>query len=428
MTWHKQIDHSQRMQGGNLAFWVYCSATVFMIFFSITAIQKWPFPYNQISISISCILPAVLVFVWKFRDWIQNKSITKESVYILIILGLGLLNILFSEDRSTTLKAMSLFLLSGIGVFWVTKHLLNTRFRQNIFLWLCTICFLVLCAYGAFEYSVSKSNIYPILLFSYNAIPAGSLLILLIIGPLQLFPNKNRGLMIFCLILGFILILLIGRRGPLLGVASMVLLFGFLAGGKLWRIILLALILIGSGYYYQCYFKKSIQQRNHSSLSTKERLEHYLYGAHVFSKKPLFGIGLRASLSPYLSDYKAKLHISSYYKIAVIQKLKTLENIVLTSLVEMGLFFSFAYFLLIYHLLTKNFRNNWNEKSHRLRATLFLLPLGGFFVHSMTFDSLMFPHLNWLFHSLLGMMANLDKFNNEASPQINTLQRSRNQK
>jgi hypothetical protein len=31
----------------------------------------------------------------------------------------------------------------------------------------------------------------------------------------------------------------------------------------------------------------------------------------------------------------------------------------------------------------------------------------GFFVHSMTYDSLRFPNLNWIFHSILGMMLGL---------------------
>ena len=35
---------------------------------------------------------------------------------------------------------------------------------------------------------------------------------------------------------------------------------------------------------------------------------------------------------------------------------------------------------------------------------LLLIVLLGFLAHSMTFDSLKYPHLNWVFHSFLGLL------------------------
>ena len=45
-----------------------------------------------------------------------------------------------------------------------------------------------------------------------------------------------------------------------------------------------------------------------------------------------------------------------------------------------------------------------------MHASLLLIVVAGFIVHSMTFDSLKYPHLNWLFHSFLGLMAHSRKF------------------
>jgi hypothetical protein len=63
---------------------------------------------------------------------------------------------------------------------------------------------------------------------------------------------------------------------------------------------------------------------------------------------------------------------------------------------------------LIIYLLRNIFRSIREKPEKRLHAVLLLTPLFGFFIHSMTFDSLIYPHLNWLFHSYLGLMANFD--------------------
>ena len=89
-----------------------------------------------------------------------------------------------------------------------------------------------------------------------------------------------------------------------------------------------------------------------------------------------------------------------------IKKAKTLENIVLCGFVEMGSLFSIAYIVLAVIIINKMYilvRQNLKYKS---RAVLLLMPLFGFFVHSMTFDSIIYPHLNWLAHVQLGMAYN----------------------
>ena len=73
---------------------------------------------------------------------------------------------------------------------------------------------------------------------------------------------------------------------------------------------------------------------------------------------------------------------------------------------QTGLLFTGAYACLIFYL-TKILIKNSNENADiKLQGMLLLTVLVGFTVHSMTYDSLRYPHLNWLFHSLLGLIAN----------------------
>lgn len=397
---------------GTLAFIVYCLSTLFMIFCSVPAIQVWPYPWNQLSIISACLLPLLLVFIWKIPEWIQKKELRNGLLFVPIIVIIGALNIFFSEDRPTTFKAMTLFLISGIGAFGITNCVLNTKLRQTIFLWLSWSFLLVLCVYGLYEYSTRSSNYYPIVLFSYNTIPADSLLILLIVGP-ALFLHQSNWWLCFAkicsLLLALVVIFLSGIRGPIIGLIGMAFLLGILQIKKFWFIPLITLLLIGIGFNFRHHLPNRLQINLVTNMSTTIRIENYFFAVHIFPNKPLLGIGLHAPLVPYLADYRVKLkHLGSYPQ--HIKKNKTLENIFLLSFVEMGVIMTITYLLLIIFLLRKLFRDNWKDDRQKLRVTLFLAPLFGFIIHSMTFDSLMYPHLNWLFHSYLGMMVNFDKF------------------
>jgi hypothetical protein len=92
-----------------------------------------------------------------------------------------------------------------------------------------------------------------------------------------------------------------------------------------------------------------------------------------------------------------------------IEEKKTLENMILCGFVEMGGIFSITYIVLILYLLKKLLSFTKDKPKKRQQAVLLLIPLAGFFIHSMIFDSLIYPHLNWLFHSFLGLMANFSK-------------------
>jgi len=137
MNSNQGTNDSRWERWGTVAFLVYCASTIFIVFFSTSAVQIWPYPWNRLSILVACLLPLLLALVWKIQNLIRDKKLEKQLLFIPIIIILGILNIVFSEDQSITLKVMALFLISGIGIFAVTSYLLTTKFRQKIFLWLC---------------------------------------------------------------------------------------------------------------------------------------------------------------------------------------------------------------------------------------------------------------------------------------------------
>ena len=408
MNSNQETDYYRWEKWGTATFLVYCASTIFMVFFSTAAVQIWPYPWNRLSILVACLLPLLLVLVRKIPGLIRDKELEKHFLFVPVIIILGILNIVFSEDQSPTLKVMVLFLISGIGIFAATSYLLTTKFRQKIFLWLCWALLLALCIYGTLEYINKK----PILLFSFNPIPAGSLLILLFIGPFLLFPSSSwwlRFLQLSSIVFGVAVIVMIGKRGPVLGLLGMAFLLpALLPWKKLWIIPLIALILVGTGYKMRSYLPSTFSKNLITHASTLFRLENYPFAAHIFLQKPLFGIGLHAPLTEYLQGYRQKITKNGRYP-GFIQKKKTLENIILCGFVEMGGLFSITYIALIIYLLRNLFRGIRGKPEKRLQVVLFMIPLIGFLFHSMTFDSLIYPHLNWLFHSFLGLMANFDK-------------------
>ena len=390
---------------GSAAFVVFCMSTIFMVFFSTTAVQIWPYPWNRLSILVACLLPLVLVIIWKSPRWIRHEEFRKELFFVPIIIILGVLNILFSEARATTLKVMTLFLVSGIGVFGFTSCLLNTRYRQKMFFWLCWACLLALCVHGTREY-IDRKAVY---LLSYNPIPAGCLLVLLFAGPFFLLSSSSRWLrflQLLTVIWGIAVIVMIGKRGPILALMGMAFFsVVLLRGGKSWIILVVALLLVGTGYKMRNHLPPQLTKHYIRSMSTLDRVENYALAGRIFVKKPLFGIGLHAPLTKYIQDYRPKVRKDQQY-LDYVENQKTFENIMLCGFVAMGGLFSITYIALIIYILRNVFCNIKEKPEKRLQAAMLLIPLTGFLIHSMTFDSLLFPHLNWLFHSYLGLMAN----------------------
>ena len=201
-------------------------STIFMVFLSVHAVHKWPGLWAQVAIPLACILPAIAVLFKIRHDLIRNEKWPVEIKLVLAIVVLGLLNICFSENQHASFKGMGLFLMSGVLVFAISYFLFNSKHVKKAFFYLCTFCFISLLIIGAFEFiqQVGASG-KRILLLSSNPIPAGSLLILLSIGPLFMFgqaeSKREKILWGSCLLAGVLLTILIGQKGPVLALFVM---------------------------------------------------------------------------------------------------------------------------------------------------------------------------------------------------------------
>lgn len=402
-----------RQSGKNFSALVYFVSTFFMVFFSVHAIQQWPPYLARVTIASACILPILLVFMENRLTLAQWGKWPVEIKFVLIIVFLGTLNICFSENPSASLKGMSLFLFSGILIFGVSFFVFHSEQTQKSFIYLCALFFICLMVYGFFEcfknINTPGQNIF---LFSANPIPAGSLFILLSIGPLTLLAksknNWQRFFWILSLLLGVSLITLIGQRGPVIAITIMVFFLTATKRKGIWVFTLTALLLTGIGQQ----LSEKIPTEIKANLLKKEtllvRLEFYHVALDVLREKPIFGVGFNSSISRFIPrDYKTKVYPDdkkvSFYQMTL--GVNVFDNMALSLLGETGSLFTVIYFafgLYIFKVLLTSRKSKMYDKT---QTFLILIVLAGFLSQSMIYDSLKNPHLNWIFHSILGLIA-----------------------
>jgi amino acid transporter len=117
------------------------------------------------------------------------------------------------------------------------------------------------------------------------------------------------------------------------------------------------------------------------------------------------GIGLRPfTHARYLSDYQQhNLNLDTFPQ--AVASLQTLDNLFLTSLVELGTVMTLFYLGLVLFILLKYCRKLRSRPESAPTDWYRVLVVLGFAIHSLTYDSLLFPPLNWLFHVQVGIMA-----------------------
>ena len=159
---------------------------------------------------------------------------------------------------------------------------------------------------------------------------------------------------------------------------------------------------------------KSLDQNNPSHFTILYRLELYSFALHIYKKHPVFGIGLRPlTHGKYLSDYQTRQNLKLFHQTA--KELQTFDNMLLTAIVEFGSLMTLAYLILITLIITRYCRKLRPFSQARGLDLYRLLVLLGFAVHSMTYDSLLFPSINWLFHVHLGILAGYSPTRSAAS-------------
>ena len=177
--------------------------------------------------------------------------------------------------------------------------------------------------------------------------------------------------------------------------------------GSVYVITLLLISIVGLfiGWQYYRALDKKIPYHN----SILHRLELYPFALHVYKKHPFFGTGLRAfSHDIYLKDYQVHNQSLDSFSVTV-NKLQTFDNMALTGFVELGSIMTICYLGLIFYIIFRYCRNTQPFSLNHKKEFVLLLPLLGLAIHSMTYDSLIFPQINWLFHVQLGILAGFSK-------------------
>lgn len=356
------------------------------------------------------LLPWLMLWPLYSFEVITNKARRIEIALMGSIIILGILNVVFSANPPKSYEAMKLLLLTGVLPLWTSMFLLTGRRRRDEFGVFCCCCLVIVAPAEIINYLAGGcGDPGSINLFTINPIPTGTLMILLSLGPLYCLLSESKKVKFvgFLLLVSDLAIIWITqKRGTwiALGVMVLVLITYWRSKFKYYVVpLLLAVFFMVScrvGHNYQ-----SLDATIPSHLSILHRLEMCPFALHIFTSHPFLGIGLRPYIhEKYLVDYAQHNKDLPNFE-ATVKMLQTFDNMLITGFVEQGSLMTLAYLALIAVIIIKYCRKTRPCLSSRAADFLILLPLLGFAVHSLTYDSLMFPQINWLFHVELGMLA-----------------------
>jgi hypothetical protein len=423
----------------NLAFILFCLSTAFIILYSVQAIYNWPPLAEKLSIFLACTLPIGMIILGRANLWLKTRQFSRELIWVFLILTLGLLSCLLSENKGASLKSMGLFLATGPFVFFTANVLFESKKNQESYLWISSLCLLALALWGIYEH-FSLGIVY---LFSRNPLPAGVMLILLSAGPMILL-NKTSSLAVklsifLSLSSSFLLIILMTKKSHLLGLLVLLISLSLFSFRKYHKFFLGFIFFIGLSFFasdsLKEKYKNIIYWPKSSSVSSAEisdttkynlplaiygsiplRAENYSFGFHVIRKSSIWGLGFGGNLDPYFKDYElrqGKYFSKSRYK-QYIKSLNTFENIILTYTIEWGCLFALTYFGGITYIIVTYFMEVQKTANREIDGIFVIAIIISFSVISFTFDTLRFPNINWAFHTLLGLLVNFPKKQQEA--------------
>jgi hypothetical protein len=389
--------------------YIYIISTVFIIFFSIFAIHTWSPLWKRLIISIFCLTPFFFVFFKEFPSFLKIKGKSLEILLVWVLVILGMLNVAFSGDSWATFKGMGLFLMSGVLAFFSSFYLMKSSSNRQKFIVFCALSFIIISLYSLIEYISLPPTATRLNNFSFNPIPAGSLLLLLSIGPLmyleQARANWKFWVPLFFLALGFIDLFLIGARGSALAASFMVFLFIAYKFKRPWISILTLILALGL-VVHLIDFKVSYSNTGFFQARTLLiRMDLYSLALDIFVEKPIFGSGFSATYpEEILNAFQPKYFDENYVR-GVLADKNTIDNMFLCLLAETGILFTATYIAFVGLCLKKEVERFRVYPEEQLVSMFIFIVLTGFMLVSLTFDSLKYPPLNWMFHSILGIIA-----------------------
>lgn len=365
--------------------------------------------YNSSTVKIIIfILPWIMLWPIYSLNVVKDRQHRLELILIFIIIILGILNTIFSDNPAKTYPQIRTLLLTGVMALWASMFLLTDQSKRDVFAWFCCCCLAIIAPLELIGYLTNWIGPGPFQIFILNPIPLGTEMILLSPGPIHLLlapEPKKKAIGEILVFIGLLVIILTKERGTLLAVVAMAVVWMYYHFHRLRAIIItggLVIILLLPVAVPGIY--KTLNPKIPRQFTILHRLELYPFALHIWEKHPILGMGLRSfTLPKYLADYHQRdERLKKFAK--TVKQLQTFDNMYLTATVECGTLMALAYLGLIIYIVSTYWRKLSVSKTRR-EDWYQLLVLLGFAIHSMTYDSLLFPSINWLFHVQLGLMA-----------------------
>lgn len=384
-----------------LAFYVFLTSGTFIVFSNFILRYK---PLSPAEIIFIYILPWLMLWSFLYFDVVLSKKYRIEIILMIIIIILGIINVRLSDNIYQSTLWMTIFILSGIIPLWTSMFIITGDHSRRITYCFCCGWLFIFTLLEIANYFITGNNF----LCMDNPIPIGTLVILLLAGPLFMLASNQKKQKLFGAVLmsmGLILMVIAHKRGTYLAITGMALAwvyYRYIRTSIIATIILLICSTsIASSWYYRNHLDRNIP--NHFTIL--HRMELYPFALHVYLQHPFFGTGLRAySHENYLKDYQVHNESLDTFRQTVTQ-LQTFDNMLLTGFVELGSIMTICYLGLIFFIIYRYCRKTQPFSLNHPKEFLLLLPLFGLTLHAMTYDALVFPSINWLFHMQLGILA-----------------------
>ena len=352
------------------------------------------------------------LMLWLSYSWktITDRRHRIEILCMVAIIILGVMNTVWSDSYSSSLPQMQTFLLTGILALWASMFLITDPNRRRVFDWFCCVCLAIIVPIELIIRGMRGAQgpgVFEV--FILNPIPLGTLMILLSPGLLRLLLSPHFKVKIGgWLLLSFwaALLLYTTKRGSLLAVVAILLGLMFLRGRRLRYLAFTVFLAVGLLVVFQ---GRRLVARLDPNIPPQftilHRLELYPFAMHIWQQHPVMGIGLRPfTHQKYLADYKQRIQkLQDFPK--TVTELQTFDNMMVTGFVELGTIITLLYLVLVIFIIGRYYRALRISPDFAIMDWYRLLILLGFAVHSLSYDSLLFPPVNWLFHVQVGIMA-----------------------
>ena len=297
---------------------------------------------------------------------------------------------------------------NALGGFWAARILLDTRFRKKVFVWLCAGTIHSLIALSLWGYYFHGLSQY----FVDNLHQLVNITLLLSFSSLTLIATKKpiQALIgLYILVSSYVTLYVCGVGGveaavlipPAILIPGMVIML-FRSRARVVPLVIALLCVIITAHYMTWVSSERFSEGGYQ----QERIEFYPFSAHVASKSPWVGIGLRTHRVSYLEDYELRFTRQTKGHFAGdVGWLVTSQNMFLTFMTGFGIPFALIYVGCLVLLMARLTRASLAPDPDSVIPPLALfIPLSGAILHYFMMDILIQPQIAWFFHVLLALV------------------------